>query len=211
MIALAQQLSPRSEHVTELQAEILVMLPLIRRIARKAFRSVPIELRQELIAEVVANAYCMYVRLVERGKADNAYATPLANYAIRQVYDGRQVGTKLNVRDVSSRYCQKAKGVAVQNLYRHDSVECTWKEIVVEDKRSGPAEIAACRIDFAAWLKTLCRRRRKIALKLAAGETTGVVAKKFRLSAARISRLRRELQEAWEAFQGKVVGVFSCT
>jgi hypothetical protein len=210
MIAHAQQLSPQAPQAPPCQAKFLVMLPLIRRIARKAFRNVPSELRQELVAEVVANAYCAFVRLVQRGKADIARATPLARFAVCQVFDGRQVGTKMNVRDVSSRYCQQAKGVAVQPLYRHDSVEDTWKEIVVEDKRCGPAEIAASRIDFAAWLATLPSRHRRIATTLATGETTGAVARKFRVTAARISQLRRELQEAWEAFVGELPSAATC-
>ena len=60
--------------------------------------------------------------------------------------------------------------------------------------------MAACRIDFAAWLNTLSDRQRKIAGALATGETTKVVARKFGLTAGRISQLRRELKEAWEAF-----------
>ena len=45
---------------------------------------------------------------------------------------------------------------------------------------------------------------RQIARDLALGETTGEVARKFRLSAGRISQLRRWLCEHWEQFQGEV-------
>lgn len=55
---------------------------------------------------------------------------------------------------------------------QYDADEESWQEIVVEDHRVGPAEIAACRIDFASWLKLLPCRLRKIAWTLASGETT---------------------------------------
>ena len=84
-----------------------------------------------------------------------------------------------------------------------DCKEGTWQDIVVEDRRVGPAEIAACRIDFASWLKLLPRRLRKIALTLASGETTSAAAKRFAVSAARISQLRRLLKQSWDGFQGE--------
>ena len=49
--------------------------------------------------------------MVQLSKQDVAYATPLAQYAIKQVRSGRRVGTKINIRDVSSRHAQAAKGI----------------------------------------------------------------------------------------------------
>jgi hypothetical protein len=42
-----------------------------------------------------------------------------------------------------------------------------------------------------------------IACTLARGETTGVAAWKFRISAARISQLRAWFKENWEQFHGE--------
>ena len=66
-----------------------------------------------------------------------------------------------------------------------------------------PADVAAFRIDFPEWLRSLSRRNRQIALKLATGETTDAVAKLFQLSAARISQVRGELHAAWLKFHGE--------
>jgi hypothetical protein len=101
-----------------------------------------------------------------------------------------------------SGYAQNCKGFQVERLDYFDDEENCWQEVVVEDKRATPAEIAACRIDFASWLRLLPSRRRKIALVLAGGETTNATAKKFGLTAARISQLRQWLKESWDAFQG---------
>ena len=94
------------------------LLPGIRRCARHAFRNLRGDSQDEAIAEVTANALVAYARLIERGKADIAYATPLAMYAIKQVRTGRQTGGRLNVKDVSSVYCQTMKGVRLGRLDR---------------------------------------------------------------------------------------------
>ena len=183
-------------------AAFLTMLPIIRRAAQIAFRKIRPELRQDLIEEVVANSFVAYARLVERGQADRAFPSPLARFAIAQVRVGRRVGNHLRVRDVLSHYAQYQNGFQVERLDHFDDEEDCWQEIVVEDKRATPADIAICRIDFSEWLRQLTVRLRKIALALAAGETTKAVAKQFGLSPARISQLREWLKKSWEAFQG---------
>ena len=75
---------------------------------------------------------------------------------------------------------------------------------VILRKRSGPAEIAAMRIDFDAWLGTLSRRERRIAKTLAGGKTIGATARKFSVSPSRISQTRVQLKRAWEIFQGEL-------
>ena len=183
------------------QTAFLEMLPAIQNQAKVAFRDLPVQRQEDLIAEVTANAFVAYTRLVERGLTDIVYPTPLALYAIKQVRSGRRVGVKLNVRDVASRYCQQMKGVTVERLDRFDKETDGWQEIIVEDKSSGPAEIAATRLDFAAWLRTLPQRLRQIAKTLAVGETTGNVARKFRVSPGRVSQVRHELKKSWQAFR----------
>ena len=153
-----------------------------------------------LIAEVIANAWVAFKRLMERGLERVIYATPLAGYAIRQVRSGRRVGTMLNVRDVTSEYCQRSKGVKVERLDSFDDGDAEWREMLVEDRQATPADIAACRLDFAAWLETLPGRQRRIAETLSTGETTKVAAKKFRISPARISQIRREVSRELACF-----------
>ena len=47
--------------------------------------------------------------------------------------------------------------------------------------------------------------KRRVARVLATGETTQATAKKFSLTAGRVSQLRRELQASWQALQGETV------
>jgi hypothetical protein len=176
------------------------MLPRIRRQASVAFRRLRPDHKDELIQEVVANAYCAFVRLVDRGKADLAYATPLAKFAIWQVTAGRQVGTKPNLRDVLSPQAHAAGEITVERLDEFDYEKGELRAALIEDRRATPADTAAARIDVAAWLRSLSHRSRRIAMTLAMGESTSDVARQFSLSSARISQLREELKTSWESF-----------
>ena len=202
MIALTNQ--PASSPVPTWHARFLVMLPAITRYASIAFRNLRPESKSEAVQEVIANSFVAFRRLHELDKLDVAYPSVLARYGVAQVRDGRQVGTKLNTNDVSSPYAQQRKGFRVVRLDRHSQVEGFWRESLVEDRRTGPAETAIMRVDFAEWLKQLPERRRQIAEALGNGETTGSVAERFNISPGRISQIRRELNANWTAFHGQV-------
>ncbi len=184
------------------EPDFLEMLPTIRRVASWAFRRLRRAVREDLMAEVIASAFAAFRRLVERGKAALAYPTVLAWFAIRQVRAGRRLGSPTNSRDVLSPCAQQHKQFTVQPLGRQQA-NGHWEDLVVEDKRSTPAEIAACRIDFRTWLHQLDRRRRAVALRLAAGESTKEAACRFGVTMSRISQFRSELRESWQAFQGE--------
>jgi DNA-directed RNA polymerase specialized sigma24 family protein len=205
MIAITKKES--ESRAEALQEKFLAMLPIIVRCARVAFRNLAPESRQEAIQETTAIAWTGFRRLADRGKLDVCFPTILAMFCIRQVRAGRQVGSRLNGCDVMSRYAQRRNGFQLQRLDQIDAHDNEWKEILLEDRKVGPAEIAASRIDFASWLRLLPKQRRRIALVLAAGEPTKAAATKFGVSAARISQLRQRLMESWLRFQGEAGNV----
>jgi hypothetical protein len=184
------------------QNQFLTMLPMVRRQAWIAFRGLGAEAREELIQEVIANAYCAFAQLVRRGKQAVAYPTPLAQFAIRQIRSGRRVGSQLNRKDLLSPYARRLQGFTIEQIDRQDKLTGAWSQILVEDQHAGPAETAAARIDVAEWLGTLPWRQRRIAKALALGEPTCEAARKFGLCPARISQLRRWFRRHWEQFQG---------
>ncbi len=200
MIARPKKKSPRSTASTS--ERFLCLLPAIHEQARFAFRHAPSERHQDLVAEVAANAFVAFVRLVDCGLEAIIYPTPLAQYAIKQVRDGRRVGAKLNVLDVSSEYCQARKRISIERLDVFDERTGEWMEVLLEDRHAGPAETAAARIDIADWFDSLPKKKRRIAALLATGETTKRTARRFHVSPGRISQMRRELQQAWQDFQG---------
>jgi hypothetical protein len=79
------------------EPDFLEMLPTIRRVASYAFRHLRSTAREEFVAEVIANAFAAFRRLVVRDKAALAYPTVLARFAIQQVRQGRRLGCRLNV------------------------------------------------------------------------------------------------------------------
>jgi hypothetical protein len=182
------------------ELDFLEMLPSIRRVATYAFRHLRSAVREDLVAEVIANAFAAFRRLVARGKAALVYPTVLAKFAIRQVREGRRIGAKRNVLDVLSPYAQRRKGFSVQP-FSDVTKRSEWQELVVEDRRASPAEVAGFKIDFAAWLKRLKRLKQQVALRLVAGDTTSEVAGQLRLTPARVSQLRKELHRDWNEFQ----------
>ena len=183
--------------------DFLSLLPAIARYASRAFRLLDVEARDEAVQEVVAKSFSAYQRLLDRGRGDAIAAAPLARYAIAQTKVGRCLGGELNCDDVSSRYGQLRHGIELKSLEHLDEVDGTWKSILVEDPTATPAEIAAIRVDFQAWLDTLPSRLREIAEQLSIGETTQAVAQLFQVTAGRISQIRKQLQHAWEEFQGE--------
>jgi hypothetical protein len=91
------------------------------------------------VDEVVANSLVAFRRLVDQGREFLAFPTMLARFAIAQVNDGRVVGTSLNANDVLSRYARIRHGIAIERLDMRDENTGSWREVVVEDRRSCPA------------------------------------------------------------------------
>jgi hypothetical protein len=189
----------------EARTQFANMLPELNRQIAFRFRNLKPELREERSADAVGLALEMFSRLVRRDKTDRAHPTPLATYACRQVRDGRRCGSSLNVCDISSRHCRKRKRIRKNSLSCRNRDSGNWQELVVEDRKAGPADVAAVRINFRDWLKSLPEKKRWVAETLAGGETTKAAARKCGLSTGRISQMRRELLEAWNTFQTTAV------
>jgi hypothetical protein len=183
--------------------KFIAMIPVITRYSATCFRHLDAEAREDAVAEIVANCFRAYVRLVELNKEDLVYPAVLASFAVRQYRDGRRVGSKLNKNDISSPYCQRFKRINVERLDRHDKRAGGWQEVLAEDRHAGPADTAASRIDFSDWLASLPSRDRRIAEQLGSGERAREVAEQFGVSASRVSQLRRELMENWQLFHSE--------
>jgi hypothetical protein len=209
LASLAQRQVPSAEVAgpATRNDEFLALLPRIRRHAQIQFRQLRGDDHDDALAEVTANAFVAYARLNETGRRSVAHWSTLAAFAIAHTRAGRKVGSRLNSNDVLSSYAQRRRGLQVQRIDSAVANDGGWRAMVLEDRRSSPAEIACFRLDFAQWLGSLSHHKRRIALALAQGETTGAAAKAFRVSPARISQLRRELAESWKSFQqGKESG-----
>jgi hypothetical protein len=208
MIAIAR--SPKRKAVSRRRNDkFLELLPTIQQQAAFAFRRVPVEAREELIQEVAAQAYSLFVRLAKRRKLALVFATPLARFAIGNVRAGRRFASRRNSREIMSSRACGTKGFIIERLDHFNLQTGQWCEALVEDRTAGPAQITETRIDFADWLKTLSNRDRELAETLARGETTGCVAHMFGVSAGRVSQLRRDLCQSWRTFVGELADATS--
>jgi hypothetical protein len=119
---------------------------------------------------------------------------------------GRKLVGNEGSKDVLSPVTQVRHGFAVGRLPEAERVHghqlpAELSEALADNTRSAVPEQAAFRVDFPRWRATLRRRDRKVLDALAAGERTADAARRFRISAGRVSQLRREFQEGWRAFE----------
>ncbi len=192
------------------QSQFESALPTITSAARYAFRRRRPQDRAEAVAEAQACAWKAWHGLVERGKDPvEVGVSGIAGYAVRHVLNGRRIGNRGGGRggmDVYHFKAQAACGFKVVGLDRDEEKELgkgsdAWKQWLACDNRVGPANEAAFRIDFAAWLESLPERRRQVAELLAEGHETGVVARMLRVTPGAISQARTWLAASWRRYQ----------
>jgi DNA-directed RNA polymerase specialized sigma24 family protein len=168
---------------------------------------------EEVMAEARAAAWSAWHGLVKKGKDPVAVGVHgIATNAIRNVRQGRRVGHQGGGRGAMDIYSGKARakcGFTLVSLDSgddagdEDSARGPWREWLAEDNRVTPADEAAFRVDFEAWLEGLPSMKRRIAELLAAGHGGVVVARLVGLSPGRVCQVRRELETAWRESQGQ--------
>jgi hypothetical protein len=133
--------------------------------------------------------------------------TTLALRCSQAVRAGRRLAGCETGTDVLSPVARVRHGLRVTRLPDHDReshrhpLPGELADALADNTRSAVPEQAAFRLDFPRWRASLGRRDRKILDALAGGERTADAARRFKLSPGRISQLRREFEQSWEAFQ----------
>jgi DNA-directed RNA polymerase specialized sigma24 family protein len=180
--------------------EFLKMLPTIVRQAKMAFRGLDPEAREDAVTEVIAHATCMYRRLYERNELHRAFATVIAKFAIKNYWRGRRCGTSQCSNDVCSSTAQQLVGYELCSLGAPGDQVGEWMECLVDNRVTSIPYQVAFRLDFPRWLDSQSPRVRRIAERLSLGYSTSEVASEFKVSAGRISQLRRQLADSWYEF-----------
>ena len=197
--------------LTHAQQQFTATLSAVEDAVRFAFRKrLRTQEYEEALAEATAAAWSAWAGLLKRGKDPLAVGvTGIANNAVRNVRQGRRIGNTSCGRGAMDvfRKAQKARDFKVVSLDSNDpfipgSLVGTWKEWLACDHRVGPADEAAFRVDFAAWLGGLPEKKRRVAELLAEGHEGVVVARLVGIAQSRVSQLRTELAESWGEFQG---------
>lgn len=164
-------------------------------ILNQHFRLLAPEAREEAVAEGLALAWANWRSLVRRGLEARATAHTLAFFAGKAVAAGRRVASHANSRDVLHMTIQSR---IERGVYVAGDIDAA----TVESRKITPADLAAFRIDFAEFLRSLTDRQRAIALRLAAGFTATQVARVYGVQPAAISKQRQRLERMWVEFQG---------
>jgi hypothetical protein len=181
-------------------AGFLSILPRIERSARIAFRTLRADVRDDAVCEVIANCLSAYHRLYERSQLHRAFASPLVRYAVAQYHAGRRVGTSQCGRDLYGLRASKDGQFQFRSIGTPVEQRQEWMECLTDNRRTPVPEQAHFRIEFPRWLRTQTRRNRQIAERLSLGYSTAEVAQRFKVSPGRISQIRRELHDSWQAF-----------
>ena len=193
----------------------LSQLPTIDKALSYHFRHQPARQRDDVIADARAAVWHAWLGLLRRGKDPLAVGvTAIARNAARYVKAGRLLGCGTGTRgcrDVFHHRAQKAGGFQLLGLDDRggrggNRARDAWRAWEVEDNRVSPADQACFELDYEAWLARLPERKRRIAELLAAGETTGDVARQLGVTAGAVSQTRRWLEADWRSFQGESTG-----
>lgn len=191
-----------SSPATDLHAAFLTHLPRIDAHARFAVRHVPCaDERAELTCEVIALAWKHFTALSRRGRDPTAFVTTLALRCSQAVRAGRRLIRADSARDVLSRVARARHGFTITGLCRMSRLDPRLAEALSDNTRTPVPEQVAFRADYPQWRARFRRRDRQVLDALAAGGRTTEVARRFGLSAGRVSQLRRRFAASWEDFQ----------
>jgi hypothetical protein len=199
-----------------LQSSFLALLPGITHHAHMQFRDIKCpDKKADLVAETLGLAWKWLCRLSEQGKDVFQFPAVFASLAARAVRSGRRVCGQEKAKDALSATAQRRNGFKVESLLSsmHMPVDAKPRgqqrlddmEERLHDNTVTPVpDQAAFRLDFPVWLKTLSARDRRIIRWMLKGERTTDLSRRFKISAARISQLRREFQRGWQRFVGEL-------
>ena len=200
MIALATPACLATPHLT--QQAFLSILPRLKLHGKIYFRDLKNpERREEAICEMLALAWCWFVRLAQRGKDATQFASVLATYAARAVRAGRRLCGQEKSKDVLSPLAQQRRGFSVSPLPEASSLEGNVFDEALQDNTITPiVDQVHFRLDFPRWRHSRSERDRRLIDDLMVGTRPCEVSRKYGLSRSRVSELRRQLFQDWNNF-----------
>jgi hypothetical protein len=209
---MASVLTPTTKPCSYHPDDFLPLMTVVQRHASVVFRGLPPVEREEAVAEAVASAFVAYRRLCDRGiDPVREFPSMMATFAVRQVRDGRQVGSRMSSKDVLSARAQRKHGFHVQSLPTstrrpHEDVHSavsgqrvmdSFEERLHENCRTPVPDQAAFRIDWPEFMRSLSQRDRRLATFLSLGHSAKEGAEKFRVSQGRVTQLRQGWCREW--------------
>lgn len=189
MIAFAEnkQYTPEQVH-----AKFLELMPLIVKIATLAFRDYDADRKDDAIQSVLVQSYISVKRLADKGRLDEAYASPIARFAVRSHKTGRPGGVPMNSTDVLAERCRCRGRSRINNQGLATEIYDPFETD------------SAFKIDFEDWYRNQSARDQEIIREMFMGSTTNELAEKFGVSAGAISQRRRKYETSWKNYMNPV-------
>jgi hypothetical protein len=202
--------------LAQLHARFLALLPAIERHGHIYFRHLGPHRRADAIQEMRALAWKWFLRLADRGRDPADFVASFVTLLARAVNSGRRLAGMERAKDVMNRATQRRHGFKVEPLpastrasheelygatrgqQRHDALE----ERLQDNTVTPVLDQVQFRIDWPVWLATLTGRERRLIRAMALDERTKDLSRRFEVSPARISQLRREFRDDWKRFLG---------
>jgi len=176
-------------HLSTLQAVFVRRIPALRKMARISFRHLPPEAKEESITNAIGLTWKAFYRLFHRGRAEEpGILDSCMRFAIRQTRAGRTPQGCPRAKDDLSR-----RWVGPTRLPDFDLEQFVGRFTPVFDQVS-------FRVDVPQFMGTLNDRQRRMAVDLAGGMSTSEAAKKYSLSAGRISQFRKEFKGLFDVY-----------
>ena len=188
----------------------LALLPKIETHGKVVFRQLHPSNKEEVLQEMRALAWKWFLRLTQRGKDAAQFLSTFNTFLAYAIRNGRRITGNEKAKDVLCRSTQRRHGFTVQPLPTcRASFEQLYSEVHgqrdhdafeerLKDNTMTPVpEQAAFRIDWPAWLQTRGQRDRRMIGDLLEGQQGKEVSRKFGISPARLSQLRRAFRADW--------------
>ena len=168
--------------------------PLIRGAVPRVVRPVGCEDAEELVQDALCTAAQMIEASERSGK--KLFPSSIAFYAIQRAKVGRRSGYAGEMDAMSSAARLRCLvGVETMELPvgAEDAEEYTLHDALADPHAEDPAQVAARELDWSELLEDMNQRDVAI-LKMAAGQVTnGELSRRWRITASRVSQIKREL------------------
>jgi len=204
IISMNEPTTMQPTSIEELQAAFITLLPKIEYTVRVRLRHIACsDRRADLACEAIAMCWKWYIGLAQKGRSPAEFLYTFAALAARAALSGRRLCGCEKARDALSPLCQRMRSFTVSPLPdTFGLIGNMFGEALIDNTQTPVPDQVQFRLDFPRWRDSLGERSRILMDAMVEGHSGNELATVFRVTRARISQVRRELQEGWQSFCG---------
>lgn len=190
---------------TTAQREFVECLDVIQAAIARACRKIRnADRREETQAEALAHAWRRWLSLSVSSHEPRALAAHIGHWAAKSALAGeRFAGRNREACPLDERAQCYGRTVVIRFDRPLPWGERVYAEDLRDTRNFSPADLAAFRIDWLAFVQTLSPKQRFLSEALASGRSQTEVADTCGVDRSAITNQKKRLLAAWEAFQGR--------